>query len=51
MDDRDLDCGLELAAQLDELLGDEDGDDGLGRDDGAKGGGRQLKKRLRKTAF
>ena len=34
--DRDLDCGLELAAQLDELLEEEDGDDGLdgGRVDG-----------------
>ena len=36
--DRDLDRGLELAAQLDELLEEEDGDDGLGGDDGLDGG-------------
>ena len=38
MDDRDLDRGLDLAAQLDELLEEEDGDDGLGGDDGPDGG-------------
>ena len=38
MGDRDLDRGLELAAQLDELLEEEDGDDGLGGDDGLDGG-------------
>ena len=38
VDDRDLDFGLALAAQLDELLEEEDGDDGLGRDDGPDGG-------------
>ena len=38
MGDRDLDRGLELAAQLDELQEDEDGDDGLGGDDGLDGG-------------
>ena len=37
MDDRDLDFGLALAAQLDELQEGEDGDVGLGGDDGLDG--------------
>ena len=38
VNDRDGDGGLELGAQLDELLEEEDGDDGLGGDDGLDGG-------------
>ena len=41
VDDRDLDRGLELAAQLDELLEEEDGDD---RDD--VGRGREVRRQV-----